>query len=75
MGIAEIMQEVRKLPREQLLALAAQIDEAAASVVDQYFESMVRDGCFADLAGAALREEKNGTTIPLHELLDERGIS
>jgi len=31
MGIAEIMKEVRKLPDDQLLALAAQIDEEAAN--------------------------------------------
>ena len=75
MGIAEIMQEVRKLPDDQLLALAAQIDEEAAKAVDHRFESMVRDGHFADLAAEALLEEKERKTIPLNEVLDERGVS
>ena len=69
------MQEVRKLPDDQLLALAAQIDEEAAKAVDHRFESMVRDGHFADLAAEALLEEKERKTIPLNEVLDERGVS
>jgi len=75
MGIAEIMREDRKLPSEQLMALAAQIDVEAARVVDQRFESVVREGHFADLAPDAQREDKEGTTILLHELLDERSVS
>ena len=75
MGVAEIMQEVRKLPDDELLALAAQVDAEAARTVDHRFECLVRDGHFADLAAAALREEKEGRTKPLHEILDERGIS
>ena len=70
MGVAEIIQEVRKLPDDQLLALAAQVDEEAARAVDYRFESMVREGGFADLAAEALREEKAGKTVPLHEVLD-----
>ena len=34
-----------------------------------------RDGKFADLAAEALREEKEGKTISLHEFLDQRDIS
>lgn len=75
MGVAEIMQEVRKLPDDELLALAAQVDLEAARAVDQRFECLVRDGQFADLAAAALREEKEGKTRPLHEVLDERSVS
>jgi hypothetical protein len=75
MGIAEIMREVRKLPDDELLALAAQIDEEAARAVDHRFESLVRDGHFADLAAEALSEEKQGKTSPLHEVLDERELS
>jgi hypothetical protein len=75
MGIAEIMREVRKLPDDELLALAAQVDEEAARAVDHRFESLVRDGHFADLAAEALREEKEGKTISLHEFLDQRDIS
>ena len=65
MNIAEIMREVRKLPDDQLLSLAAQIDQEAARAVDHRFESLVRDGHFAELAAEALSEEKEGKTIPL----------
>jgi hypothetical protein len=75
MEIAEIMREVRKLPDDQLLALAAQVDEEAARAVDHRFESMVREGGFADLAAEALREDKEGNTVPLHEVLDQRHVS
>ncbi len=75
MGIAEIMREVRKLPDDELLALAAQVDAEAARAVDHRFESMVREGHFADLAAQALREDEEGKTISLHEILDERGVS
>lgn len=75
MEVAEIMREIRKLPDEQLLALAAQVDEEAARAVDHRFESVVREGGFADLAAEALREEKEGKTIPLHEVIDQRRIS
>ena len=75
MGIAEIMREVRKLPDDELLALAVQVDEEAARAVDQRFESLVRDGHFADVAGDALREDKEGKTVRLHEVLDEHGVS
>ena len=75
MGVAEIMQEVRKLPDNDLLALAAQVDLEAARAVDHRFECLVRDGQFADLAAEALREEKEGKTRPLHEILDERSVS
>ncbi len=75
MEIAEIMREVRKLPDDQLLSLAAQIDQEAARAVDQRFESMVREGDFSELAAEALREEKEGKTVPLHEVLDQRDVS
>jgi hypothetical protein len=74
MGIAEIMREVRKLPDDQLLALAAQVDEEAARAVDHRFESMVREGGFAELAAEALREHHEGKTVPLHEVIDQRLI-
>lgn len=69
------MREVRKLPDEELLALAAQIDEEAAKAVDHRFESLLREGHFADLAAEARREEGEGKTIPLHEVIDERSVS
>lgn len=72
MEIAEIMREVRKLPDDELLALAAQIDQEAARAVDHRFECLVRDGHFDDLAEDALRESKEGMTIPIYEILDER---
>jgi hypothetical protein len=74
MSIAELMKEIRMLPDDDLLALAAQVDEEAARAVDHRFESLVRDGHFADLAAEALREEKEGKTISLHEVLDQRRI-
>ncbi|MEO5713838.1 MAG: type II toxin-antitoxin system ParD family antitoxin [Luteolibacter sp.] len=60
MEIAEIMQEVRKLPDDQLLALAEQIDDEAAKVVDQRFESLAREAAigFAQLqAGQTVTAE------------------
>ena len=75
MGIAEIMREVRKLSDEELLALAAQVDEEAARAVDHRFESLVREGRFENLATEALREEKEGQTVSLHEVLDQRDVS
>jgi hypothetical protein len=66
-GIAEIMLEVRKLPDDELLTLATQVDEEAARAVDHRFESMVREGRFEDLAAEALREEKEDKTISLNE--------
>lgn len=69
------MREIRKLPDDGLLALSAQIDQEAANAVDHRFESLVREGHFADLAAEALREEKNGKTILLHEVLNERDLS
>jgi hypothetical protein len=75
MEVAEIMREVRKLPDDELLALAAQVDEEAARAVDHRFESLVRDGHFEDLAAEALREEKEGKTVSLHEVIDQHGVS
>jgi hypothetical protein len=75
MGIAEIMREVRKLPDDELLALAAQVDEEAARAVDHRFESLVREGRFEDAAADALREEKQGKTVSLHEVIDQHGVS
>lgn len=74
MGVAEIMKEVRKLPDDQLLALAAQIDEEAARAVDHRFESLIKDGHFAALAAEALLEGTAGKTRPLHEVIDERDV-
>jgi hypothetical protein len=55
--------------------LAAQVDEEAARTVDQRFENLIRDGHFADMAADALREEKEGKTAPLHEVIDQHGVS
>ena len=43
--------------------------------VDHRFESLVRDGNFADLAAEALREEREGKTISWHEVPDQRDVS
>ena len=74
MEVAEIMREIRKLPDDQLLALATQVDEEAARAVDHRFENLVRDGGFADLAAEAVREEKQGLTVSLHEVIDQHQI-
>jgi hypothetical protein len=71
MGIAEIMRVVRKLPDDELLALAAQVDEEAARAVDHRFESLVREGRFEDLAAEALREEKEGKSVGFNALVAE----
>jgi|694.fasta_scaffold117092_2 hypothetical protein len=75
MGIAEIMTEVRKLPDSELLILAAQIEEEAARAVDHRFECSVHEGHFAAMAADALMEERAGRTIPLNEVIDQRGVS
>ena len=72
MGITDLMTEIRKLPDDELLALAAQVE--AARAVDTRFTAMVTDGNFDELAAEALKELKEGKSIPLHEVLDERHI-
>ncbi len=74
MGIAEIMQEVRKLPDDQLLALAEQVEEEAARAVDLRFENMIALGAFDELAAQALLEDRNRETITLNEVLDQREL-
>ena len=75
MGIAELMGEIRKLPDDELLALAAQVEAEAARAVDTKFTALVREGDFDELAAEALKELKEGKSIPLHEVLDEHRIS
>jgi len=74
MGIADLMSEIRKLPDDELLALAAQVDAEAARAVDTRFTAMVKEGNFDELAAEGLKELKEGKTISLHEVLDERRI-
>jgi hypothetical protein len=74
MGIADLMSEIRKLPDDELLALAAQVDAEAARAVDTRFTAMVKEGDFDELAAEGLKELKEGKTISLHEVLDERRI-
>ncbi len=75
MSVAELMNEIRKLPDTELLALATQVDAEAARAVDEQFAAQVREGAFDDLAAEALRELHEQKTVPLHEVLDQRGIS
>jgi hypothetical protein len=75
MGIAELLKEIRKLPDAELLELAAQVDAEAARAVDEQFAARVSEGAFDDLAAEALREQREQKTVPLHEVLDQRGIS
>jgi methionine synthase II (cobalamin-independent) len=74
-SIAELMKEIRKLPDDELLTLAAQVDAEAARAVDERFAAKVREGDFDGLAAEALRELREGKTVPLHEILDERHVS
>ena len=74
MGITDLMTEIRKLPDDELLALAAQVEAEAARAVDTRFTAMVKDGNFDELAAEALKELKEGKSIPLHEVLDEHHI-
>ncbi len=74
MKVGEIMGEIRKLPDDELLALAAQVDAEAARAVDAKFASMVKEGAFDECAKNALKELKESKTIPLHEVLDERRV-
>lgn len=75
MSIITLMKEIRKLPENELLALAAQVEEAAACAVDARFAGKVRDGAYDTLAAEALKELKEGKTVSLHEVLDEHGVS
>jgi hypothetical protein len=75
MDIADLMSEIRKLPDDELLALAAQVDAEAARAVDTRFTAMVKEGDFDELAAEGLKELKEGKSIPLHEVLDEHRIS
>jgi hypothetical protein len=75
MSIAELMNEIRKLPDAELLALATQVDAEAARAVDEQFAARVSEGTFDDLAVEALQEFREQKTLPLHEVLNQRGIS
>jgi len=75
MIIAEIMKEIRKLPDEELLVLAAQVDEEAARAVDERFAARVGEGAFDEMAAEALRELRENKTMPLHEVIDQRSVS
>ena len=74
MGITDLMTEIRKLPDDELLALAAQVEAEAARAVDTRFTAMVKDGNFDELVAEALKELKEDKSIPLHEVLDEHRI-
>jgi hypothetical protein len=75
MSITDIMKEIRKLPDEELLVLAAQVEEEAARAVDEHFAARVNEGDFDALAAQALQELRMNQTVPLHEVLDQRNLS
>ena len=75
MGIADLMVEVRKLPEDELLVLATQVEEVAARVVDGRFAEKVRAGTFDAMAAEALKELEDGKTVTLHEVLDVHDVS
>jgi hypothetical protein len=74
MSLAELMMEIRKLPDDDLLLLAAQVEAEAARAVDERFSAKVREGAFDDLATEALSELNEGRTLSLNEVLDERRV-
>ena len=47
---------------------------SSTPAVDTRFTAMVKEGDFDQLAAEALKELKEGKSIPLHEVLDERHI-
>jgi hypothetical protein len=75
MSITEIMKEIRKLPDEELLVLAAQVEEEAARAVDERFAARVNEEHFDTLAAQALQELRMNQTVPLHKVLDQRNLS
>lgn len=75
MEVAELVREARRLPGEKLLQLAAEIDAAAAETVDDKLEQAVKAGFFDAMAAEALREDAEGKTYGLDEILGHSGIS
>lgn len=75
MEVAELIREARRLPGEKLLQLAAEIDAVAAETVDRKLERAVEAGFFDAMAADALREDAEGKTCELDEILGHHGIS
>lgn len=76
MGIAELMCEIRKLPDDELLALAAQVaDEAAAAAVDARFEEDILVGRFDAMAAEARKDHAEGKTVELDAFLADPKLS
>ena len=50
MSVAEIINQARKLPEDDFLALVREMELAAAEVVDDRFEKAVLEGKFDHLA-------------------------
>lgn len=75
MEVAVFIREARRLPDEKLLQLAAEIDAVAAETVDKKLERAVEAGFFDAMAAAALREDAEGKTCELDEILGHNGVS
>ena len=64
------MNEIRKLPDQERLLLAAQGEAEAARAVDECLAARVSEGAFDELAADALKEFREQKTVPLHEVID-----
>jgi len=71
MSVTEMIREARKLPLEELRALARELDEELARRVDERFVEAVEAGEFDHLAKEAEAEYRAGKTRPLDEILDD----
>ena len=65
------MDLVKRLPEREAMDLGRMLDNWLAGIVDRKFEAAVSAGVFDAMAAEALREAKEGKTIPLNEVLDE----
>jgi len=71
MSAVEVMDLVKRLPEREAMDLGRMLDNWLAGIVDRKFEAAVSAGVFDAMAAEALREAKEGKTIPLNEVLDE----
>lgn len=65
------MDLVKRLPEREAMDLGRMLDNWLAGIVDRKFEAAVSAGVFDAMAAEALREAKEGKTIPLNEVLDD----
>lgn len=75
MGVKELIQEVQKLPEEELRLLAQAVGEATAAAADAGFEKDILAGKFDAMAEEALRDHAAGKTVGLDAFLADPGLS